>query len=148
MCISFICLSEFLLFRKDILCMDTSNCKLPFPVAELKKCLDPRTFDLWQKIVQAEDIAAANLDGLEYCPNCDFAMIFEVGFDQAPLLSCLKSDCRLVSCRRCKKKVFSTQHILLPLQAELYYPVRTILVSPVKTFRMLNSRPSMQSRKP
>jgi len=91
--------------QQDITCMDTSGCKLAFPSAELQKCLKEPTFNLWQKIVQAEDIAAANLAGLEHCPACDFAMIFEIGVEAAPLLHCLKSDCRLVSCRRCKKKV-------------------------------------------
>jgi E3 ubiquitin-protein ligase RNF216 len=85
--------------------MDSSGCKLLFPIAELKKCLEPRTFELWQKIAQAEDIAAAQLEGLEHCPNCDFCMIFEVGVDIAPVLTCLRSDCRFVSCRKCKKKV-------------------------------------------
>jgi E3 ubiquitin-protein ligase RNF216 len=91
--------------------MDSSGCKQPFPIAELKKCLEPRTFDLWQKIAQAEDIAAAQLEGLEHCPSCDFCMIFEVGIDVAPVLTCLRSDCRLVSCRKCKKKVS-----ILPLE--------------------------------
>jgi hypothetical protein len=109
-------------FAKDILCMDSSDCKLPFPVAELQKCLDPRTFDLWQKIIQEEDIADAKLEGLEYCPNCDFAMIFEVGYNEAPLLSCLKRDCQFVSCRRCKKKVYDIPRSLLPVLTRVHRP--------------------------
>ena len=70
--------------------MDTSGCRQPFPVTELQKCLDVRTFELWQRIVQADDIAAANLEGLEHCPACDFAMIFEVGIDVAPVLTAFK----------------------------------------------------------
>jgi len=93
--------------RPDILCMDGTGCKQPFPKSELEKCLDHRTFALWQKIIQAHDIAAAKLEGLEQCPACDFAMIFEVGYDVAPLLHCLNSDCKLISCRRCQQK----QHI-------------------------------------
>ncbi|KIM89250.1 hypothetical protein PILCRDRAFT_34787, partial [Piloderma croceum F 1598] len=89
--------------QRDILCMDGTGCRQPFPATELQKCLDIRTYDLWQKIVQAEDIAAADLRGFEHCPACDFGMIFEVGHHVAPLFKCLKSDCRLVTCRRCRK---------------------------------------------
>ena len=85
--------------------MDTSGCKLPFPSSELQRCLDARTYDLWQRIVQADDIAAANIEGLEHCPSCDFAIIFEVGIDVDPVLTCLNGTCKLVSCRRCKKQV-------------------------------------------
>jgi len=85
-------------------------------VAFLQKCLDNRTFELWQKIVQADDIAAAELQGFEYCPSCDFGMIFEVPFNVAPLLRCLRSDCRLVSCRRCRKPV-----IHAPLNSTVLY---------------------------
>jgi TRIAD3 protein (E3 ubiquitin-protein ligase RNF216) len=90
---------------QDILCMDTSGCKLPFPPSELQRSLDARTYNLWQRIVQADDIAAANIEGLEHCPSCDFAIIFEVGIDVTPLLTCLNEGCKLVSCRRCKKPV-------------------------------------------
>ena len=77
-------------------------------VAISQKCLDNRTYDLWQKIVQADDIAAAELRGFEHCPACDFGMIFEVGPDVVPLLKCLNGDCRLVTCRRCRKPVRRT----------------------------------------
>lgn len=83
--------------------MDGSGCKQPFTASELQKCLDNRTYDLWQKIVQADDIAAAELRGFEHCPGCDFGMIFEVGPDVVPLLKCLNNSCRLVTCRRCRK---------------------------------------------
>jgi hypothetical protein len=91
---------------QDILCMDSSGCKQPFPLTELQKCLKRPTFELWQKIAQEEDIAAAQIEGLEHCPKCEFCIIFEVGMDVVPVLVCLRSECRFVSCRGCKKKVY------------------------------------------
>lgn len=93
--------------------MDLSGCKQPFPATELQKCLEPHTIDLWQRISQAQDIAAAQLEGLEHCPKCEFCMIFEVGIDVAPDLICLKSDCGFISCRSCKQKVFVFSLVLL-----------------------------------
>jgi TRIAD3 protein (E3 ubiquitin-protein ligase RNF216) len=74
----------------------------------LQRSLDARTYNLWQRIVQADDIAAANIEGLEHCPSCDFAIIFEVDIDVTPVLTCLNEDCKLVSCRRCKKPVMDS----------------------------------------
>lgn len=85
--------------------MDASNCSLPFPADVLRKCLDDKAYNLWEDIVQEDEIAAANLAGLERCPRCKFAGIFEEDFKQAPLLRCPRMDCGFVSCRKCKQKV-------------------------------------------
>lgn len=90
---------------KDVTCMDASGCKAPFPPAELQKCLNAATFALLENVRLANDIASANLDGLENCPDCCFAMVIEASFQEHPSLHCLNPDCRLVSCRKCHKKV-------------------------------------------
>ena len=138
--------------------MDGTGCKQPFPASELQvpillfkclyitltgaaplqKCLDIRTYDLWQKIVQAEDIAAAELRGFEYCPACDFGMIFEVGHDVAPLLKCLKSDCRLVTCRRCGKPVMHASSNTLFRKYHSFFNHRITLVDSARMRRMLS----------
>ncbi|KAF8523210.1 hypothetical protein JB92DRAFT_2705456 [Gautieria morchelliformis] len=88
--------------KTEILCMDQSDCKLPFTTDILSQCLDDRTIALWDKLRQAKDIRDANLEGLEDCPFCDYALIIPLTVQQLPVFDCAK--CKNVSCRRCKKK--------------------------------------------
>jgi E3 ubiquitin-protein ligase RNF216 len=85
--------------------MDQSDCKLPFTTDILSKCLDDRTIALWDKLKQAKDIRDANLEGLEDCPFCDYALIIPFTVKQLPLFNCTK--CKNVSCRICKKRVWA-----------------------------------------
>ncbi|GJN92531.1 hypothetical protein Rhopal_005561-T1 [Rhodotorula paludigena] len=89
--------------RKFVLpCMSTSGCASTFPEIEIVKCVSRKTLAALHKIKQEKEVDEAALEGLEKCPFCPFAMIIEN--EQERLFSCQRDDCRIVSCRQCKKK--------------------------------------------
>jgi E3 ubiquitin-protein ligase RNF216 len=86
-----------------ILCMDQSNCKEPFPEIELERVLPPKLLDLYYRIRQRKEIAAAGLENLEECPFCDFKYVIEN--PEEKLFRCQNEECRAITCRACKKPV-------------------------------------------
>jgi E3 ubiquitin-protein ligase RNF216 len=60
-----------------IVCMDQSGCKSPFSFAEIKRFLPEKSFGLWERIKAEKEIEAAEIEGLEECPFCDFKVIIE-----------------------------------------------------------------------
>ncbi|BGP26488.1 zinc finger, C6HC-type protein [Rhodotorula toruloides] len=89
--------------RKHVLpCMSTDGCTAFFPDTEMTKCLSIKTLETLHKIKQEKEIDAAELEGLEKCPFCPFAMIIESPDER--LFHCQREECRVVSCRQCKKK--------------------------------------------
>ncbi|KDQ62367.1 hypothetical protein JAAARDRAFT_203517 [Jaapia argillacea MUCL 33604] len=91
--------------KPHVLCMDQTNCKQPIPPPELHKCIDERTLALLARNLQQSDLKAAELEGLEQCPHCPFAMIFEVGVEQVDVFECRNGECGVRSCRKCWKQV-------------------------------------------
>ena len=87
----------------NILCMDQSDCKLPFPESELRRLLTPKLLALYERIKQRKEIEAAGLENLEECPFCDYKVVIEN--DQEKLFRCENAECGAVSCRKCKKLV-------------------------------------------
>jgi E3 ubiquitin-protein ligase RNF216 len=92
-------------YSQIIRCMDGSNCQHTFPPSVLRQCLDTKSYDLWQDILQEDSLDSARIEGLERCPKCSFAIIFEVDFKHNPELRCQRTECGFVSCRRCKEGV-------------------------------------------
>ncbi|KAJ1309981.1 hypothetical protein OPQ81_006739 [Rhizoctonia solani] len=86
--------------RPEILCVDQTGCRAPFPDELLQRVLSPETFDLLDRIRQNKDIDDAKLPGLEHCPFCDYAYIIT---DNGPTFICQKPTCMVVSCRRCRR---------------------------------------------
>jgi len=84
-----------------IICIDQSNCKEPFPEVELERVLSPKLLELYHRIKQRKEIAAAGLEGLEECPFCDFKLVIEN--PEEKLFRCQTDDCRAITCRSCKK---------------------------------------------
>ena len=87
----------------NIICMDQSGCKLPFPYSELRRFLTPKLLDLYDRVKQAKDIAMAGLENLEECPYCEFKVVIDN--PQERLFRCQNRDCEAVTCRECKKPV-------------------------------------------
>ncbi|KAG6331024.1 hypothetical protein ID866_8063 [Astraeus odoratus] len=56
----------------NIVCMDQSGCKLPFPESELRRFLSPKLLELYERVKQRKEIEAAGLDNLEECPFCEY----------------------------------------------------------------------------
>jgi TRIAD3 protein (E3 ubiquitin-protein ligase RNF216) len=94
-----------------IVCMDQGGCKEPFPETELKRVLTAKLLELYDRIKQRKEIAAADIEGLEECPFCDFKVVIEN--PEEKLLRCQHDDCLAITCRSCKKLVRDSRHILL-----------------------------------
>ncbi|KAF8610314.1 hypothetical protein BDV93DRAFT_430426 [Ceratobasidium sp. AG-I] len=87
--------------KSDILCMDTSGCRAPFPHDQLKRVLSEKTLDLIDRLRQTKELEEAKIGGLEHCPFCDFACII-VGDGRTFI--CQKPTCGAVSCRKCWRR--------------------------------------------
>ncbi|KAL0960254.1 hypothetical protein HGRIS_011885 [Hohenbuehelia grisea] len=86
----------------NIICMDQSGCKLPFPPSELKRFLSEKLLELYERVIQRKEIEAAGLDGLEECPFCEYKVVIEN--DTEKLFRCENQGCGAVTCRKCKKQ--------------------------------------------
>jgi hypothetical protein len=112
----------------DLLCMDTSGCKAPFAEPELRRVLDSKLMDLYERLAARANIDKAGIEGLEECPFCEYRCVIEN--ESEKLFRCRRSECGVVSCRACKKPVG------LSLSDEssglINVRLRTICQSPVK----------------
>jgi len=93
--------------------MDQSNCKEPFPDYELERVLSPKLLDLYYRTKQRKEIAAANIQGLEECPFCDFKYVIENPDEK--LFRCQNDECQAISCRSCKRPVCRINLLLLSI---------------------------------
>ncbi|KAI0776546.1 hypothetical protein BD413DRAFT_469028 [Trametes elegans] len=85
----------------QIVCMDQSGCKLPFPESELRRFLTPRLLELYERVKQRKEIEAAGLENLEECPFCEYKVVIENDLER--LFRCEDAECGAVTCRKCKK---------------------------------------------
>ncbi|KAH7906652.1 hypothetical protein BJ138DRAFT_1129757 [Hygrophoropsis aurantiaca] len=85
----------------NIVCMDQSGCKLPFPECELERFLSSKLLELYHRVKQRKEIEAAGLENLEECPFCEYKCVIENEMEK--LFRCENADCGAVSCRQCKK---------------------------------------------
>ena len=87
----------------NIVCMDQSGCKAPFPESELRRFLSEKLLSLYDRVKQRKEIAEAGLENLEECPHCDYKVVIDN--PEEKLFRCENSDCGAVTCRACKKPV-------------------------------------------
>ncbi|KIJ11696.1 hypothetical protein PAXINDRAFT_84162 [Paxillus involutus ATCC 200175] len=85
----------------NIICMDQSGCKLPFPESELQRFLSPKLLELYHRVKQRKEIEAAGLENLEECPFCEYKCVIENAMEK--LFRCENGECGAVTCRECKK---------------------------------------------
>ncbi|KAL5637480.1 hypothetical protein ACGC1H_004038 [Rhizoctonia solani] len=88
--------------KTELLCMDQSGCKLAFVESEIQRFLPEKSLELWHRIKQEKEIELAQIDGLETCPFCSYAVVIEN--EEERLFRCENSACSMVSCRKCKKE--------------------------------------------
>ncbi|CAE6398806.1 unnamed protein product [Rhizoctonia solani] len=88
--------------KTELLCMDQSGCKLAFADSEIQRFLSEKSLELWHRIKQEKEIELAQIDGLESCPFCSYAVVIEN--EEERLFRCENSSCAIVSCRKCKKE--------------------------------------------
>ncbi|KAL5635759.1 hypothetical protein ACGC1H_004539 [Rhizoctonia solani] len=86
--------------KSEILCMDLTGCRAPFPEEQLQRVLSSETLGLVHRLRRNKDIDDAKIRGLEYCPFCDYAYII---MDDGTTFVCQGPDCKIVSCRKCRR---------------------------------------------
>lgn len=87
----------------NIVCMDQSGCKLPFPESELGRFLSSKLLELYYRVKQRKEIEAAGLENLEECPFCEYKCVIENEMEK--LFRCENAECSAITCRMCKKPV-------------------------------------------
>ncbi|KAG9309994.1 hypothetical protein JVU11DRAFT_10028 [Chiua virens] len=85
----------------NIICMDQSGCKLPFPESELCRFLSSKLLELYYRVKQRKEIEAAGLENLEECPFCEYRCVIENEMEK--LFRCENTECNAITCRMCKK---------------------------------------------
>ncbi|KAJ3937045.1 MAG: hypothetical protein NXY57DRAFT_982937 [Lentinula lateritia] len=86
----------------NIVCMDQSECKLLFPVSELRRFLSDKLLELYERVKQRKEIEMAGLEGLEECPFCEYKCVIENPNEK--LFRCGNEEtCGAITCRQCKK---------------------------------------------
>lgn len=88
-------------YNPNLVCMDQSGCKLCFSDSELRRFLTPKLLELYERVKQRKEIEAAQIEGLEECPFCEYKVVIEN--EQEKLFRCERPECAAVSCRQCKK---------------------------------------------
>ncbi|KAI0031734.1 hypothetical protein K488DRAFT_33878, partial [Vararia minispora EC-137] len=88
----------------QITCMDQGGCTAPFTDGELRRVLPSKLLQLYERVRQHRDVEAAELEGLEECPFCDFKAVFDQDPDTDKLFRCQNEECSRVTCRKCKKE--------------------------------------------
>lgn len=73
-----------------------SQCQSEFSLALLQKVLPPTQFSALLKQRQAEEVAAAGVEGLVSCPFCYFASIPP---QEDKVFKCLNPECMKETCR-------------------------------------------------
>lgn len=77
-----------------------NNCRAQFTLNVLEKVLPPKLFSKISYKKQMEEVKAAGIENLEFCPFCDFAAI---PAQENKIFSCLNPECMKESCRLCKE---------------------------------------------
>ena len=82
--------------------MDTSGCQSRFAERELARLLPLKSLDLLQRLQLAEELEEADIEGLETCPSCPWAVVIDN--PEEKLFRCMNESCGKVSCRQCRKQ--------------------------------------------
>ncbi|KEF53963.1 uncharacterized protein A1O9_09758 [Exophiala aquamarina CBS 119918] len=99
-CISGLAESQVGLMQYEMKCMDATICSANLCWSAIAKAIDIKTFDRLEFNRQQAEIMAADLEGLEQCPFCDFKAICDT-VDVNPVFACQNPECEVVSCRKC-----------------------------------------------
>lgn len=95
------------LMKHEMQCCDpgdaSGQCKAELDRKGLEEALSKRTLARLDLNKQTAEIRAADLDGLEQCPYCDYKQIFDDG-DESVVFQCLNPDCARASCRTCHEE--------------------------------------------
>ena len=90
------------LLKYEMLCMDSSGCTATLSHEDVGRAIPITTFDRLELNQQQAEIMAANIEGLEQCPSCDYKAICGE-LKEEPVFYCQNPECSRASCRSCKK---------------------------------------------
>ncbi|ETN42059.1 uncharacterized protein HMPREF1541_03998 [Cyphellophora europaea CBS 101466] len=90
------------MLKYEMLCMDESGCKAALDPEGVGQAVPIKTVDRLALNQQQAEIAAADLEGLEQCPYCEFRAIMDP-VETAVVFQCFNPDCRRASCRKCRQ---------------------------------------------
>jgi len=141
--------------------MSQSVCKALFSASQLARVLPLKTYALYERLIQAKEIDAAGLEGLEECPFCEWKCVFDVGFEGEKLFRCGNEvgGCGVVSCRKCKKldhlpksceelendKKLDARHLveeaMSKLVSNLFYPMNMVNVADILAQALMRNCP-------
>uniref|UniRef100_A0A1B6F327 RING-type domain-containing protein n=1 Tax=Cuerna arida TaxID=1464854 RepID=A0A1B6F327_9HEMI len=76
------------------------DCGSHFSLHLLQNLLEARVFSKLLQRIQLDEVKAAEIEGLEICPFCEFATIPP---PETNIFTCLNPDCLKESCRKCHK---------------------------------------------
>jgi len=99
-CIEGLANNQIGLMKHEMTCMDGSGCHGKLDMDGIGRAVPIKTFDRLLFNEQQNEIAAANIEGLEQCPFCDFKAICEP-IEEDTIFSCQNPDCFRVTCRKC-----------------------------------------------
>ena len=91
------------LMRYEMNCMGADGgCSAALSHEDVGRAIPITTFDRLELNEQQAVILAANIEGLEQCPSCEYRAICD-DIDAEPIFYCQNPECSRASCRRCKK---------------------------------------------
>merc|ERR1712150_62877 len=86
--------------KVELVCFH-EHCKEKFTLVTIQMALDVPTFIKFAKQIQAAEVEAAGIPGLESCPFCSYSVIMERNPEEDNTFSCQHPDCGKKSCRLC-----------------------------------------------
>ncbi|KAH9326081.1 hypothetical protein KI387_006259, partial [Taxus chinensis] len=86
--------------RHSLPCMDTNGCNESIPMSEVRRALPVDVIERYEQRQAQADIERARLEGLVYCPFCNFPCEVDEG---VRVLECPNSKCSKASCIQCKE---------------------------------------------
>lgn len=66
---------------------------------DFQRVLDREKFELITQKIQYDELKRANIEGLEYCPFCDYVALLS---DTESVFKCKNIDCMKETCRKCR----------------------------------------------
>ncbi|XP_054261210.1 uncharacterized protein LOC128985602 [Macrosteles quadrilineatus] len=76
------------------------DCDSHFSLQLLETLVDATMFSRLLQRIQFDEVRAADIEGLEVCPFCDFAIILP---PETNIFKCLNPECLRESCRKCHR---------------------------------------------
>ena len=119
------------MLKHEMLCMDSSGCTAKLSHEDIGRAIPITTFDRLELNQQQAEIMAANIEGLEQCPSCDYKAICG-DVEEEPIFYCQNPSCSRATCRKCEKddhspktckeasvdKVLSARHLIEEARSE------------------------------